>query len=39
MLQTRNCRGFHRPTSTHFATIGSAHSATKVPVVNTTDRR
>src|SRR5687768_99208 len=38
-LQTRICRGFHRPTSTHLARIGRVHRPTRHAPPNRTDRR
>ena len=37
--QTGNSAGRQRPTSTHFATTGNTHSATKAVPPNSTDRR
>ena len=38
-LQTRICRGFQRPISSHFARIGSGDRKTKHAPPTTTDRR
>src|SRR5437773_11265688 len=38
-LHRRNCWGFQRPTSTHFATTGTAQRAKKAALVVRTSRR
>ena len=38
-LQMRICWGFHRPMSTHLATIGRVHRTTKATPPKTTDLR